>query len=97
MMGLRFPPIVSTRPGAGGAYSSAHDLARFGMFHLKDHLADQQAILSDATLDEIHRPTMDEGDSPKTRYAIGWEVIDRADGYRVVTHTGEHVPGSPPP
>jgi hypothetical protein len=31
---------------------------------------------------------MDEGDSSKSRYAIGWEVIDRADGYRVVTHTG---------
>ena len=32
--------------GASAIYSSAHDLVRFGMFHLKDHLADQQAILS---------------------------------------------------
>jgi CubicO group peptidase (beta-lactamase class C family) len=75
-------------PGSAEVYSSAHDLVRFGMFHLKDHLADQNSILTDAELDEMHRPTMLEGDSPATGYAIGWEVIDRPDGYRVVTHTG---------
>ncbi|HEX4241977.1 MAG TPA: serine hydrolase domain-containing protein [Steroidobacteraceae bacterium] len=86
--GAPLPSYRLDTPGAGGAYSSAHDLARFGMFHLKDHLAGEQAILSDAMLDEMHRPTMAEGGSPKTGYAIGWEVIDRPDGYRVVTHTG---------
>lgn len=75
-------------PGSSEVYSSAHDLARFGMFHLKDHLADQKPILSDAELDEMHRPTIPEGNVPRAGYAIGWEVIDRPDGYRVVTHTG---------
>jgi CubicO group peptidase (beta-lactamase class C family) len=34
-----------------GMYSSAHDLLRFGMFHLKDNLPDQGSILSDSTID----------------------------------------------
>jgi CubicO group peptidase (beta-lactamase class C family) len=86
--GARLPSYRVDTPGSAEVYSSAHDLARFGMFHLKDHLADQQAILSDASLDEMHRPTVAEGDSPQTGYGIGWEVIDRPDGYRLVTHTG---------
>ncbi|MDX2061001.1 MAG: serine hydrolase domain-containing protein, partial [Gemmatimonadales bacterium] len=32
--------------GASAVYISAHDLVRFGMFHLKDHLKDQRPILS---------------------------------------------------
>src|SRR5438445_9122849 len=34
--------------GASSVYSSAHDLVRFAMFHLKDRLPDQRAILQDA-------------------------------------------------
>jgi CubicO group peptidase (beta-lactamase class C family) len=86
--GSRLPYYNLDTPGAGGAYSSAHDLALFGMFHLKDHLSRQQAILSDSMLDEAHRATIVEGDSPHSGYAVGWEVIDRPDGYRLITHTG---------
>lgn len=86
--GARLPAYRVDTPGSAEVYSSAHDLVRFGMFHLKDHLADQQPILSDAALDEMHRATVAEADSPRTGYAIGWEVIDRPDGYRLVTHTG---------
>jgi len=86
--GSPLPPYELDTTGAGGIYSSAHDLVRFGMFHLKDHLTDQVAILSDRSLDELHRPTQEEGSEPPAAYAIGWEVIDRPDGYHVVTHTG---------
>jgi len=86
--GSPLPSYELDTPGAGGIYSSAHDLVRFGMFHLKDHLADQGAILSDRSLDELHRPTQDESSEPRAGYAIGWEVIDRPDGYHIVTHTG---------
>jgi len=86
--GSVLPMYETEYPGSSAVYSSVHDLIRFGMFHLKDHLADQTAILSDASLDEMHRPTMDQGTQAGARYAIGWEVIDRPDGYRVVTHTG---------
>jgi CubicO group peptidase (beta-lactamase class C family) len=73
-------------PAASAVFSSAHDLVRFGMFHLKDHLSDQSAILSDASIDAMHQPTMETGDS--SGYGIGWAVDDRPDGYRVVTHNG---------
>jgi hypothetical protein len=76
------------QPGAGAVYSSAHDMIHFGMFHLKDHLPDQQAILSDASLDEMHRATMKAADDPPTGYGIGWEVVDHPEGYHVVTHSG---------
>ena len=33
---------------ASAVYTSAHELVRFGMFHLKDHLSDQRPVLSDA-------------------------------------------------
>lgn len=64
-------------------FSSAHDLVRFGMFHLKAHLRDQKAILSDASIDEMHRPTT-QGEGG---YGIGFGVEDK-DGYHVVSHTG---------
>jgi CubicO group peptidase (beta-lactamase class C family) len=78
----------SDTPGAGGIYSSAHDVVRFGMFHLKDHLPDQQAILSDASLDEMHRSTVKAEDTPPSGYGMGWVIVDHPEGYRVVTHSG---------
>ncbi len=74
--------------GASAVYSSAHDLVRFGMFHLKDHLSDQKAILTDASIDEMHRMTTSEEDDPRSGYGIGWGIHDRQDGYHVVSHTG---------
>src|SRR6266852_2697091 len=47
----RLPPFAADTPGASTIWSSAHDVVRFGMFQLKDHLPDQRAILTDATLD----------------------------------------------
>jgi CubicO group peptidase (beta-lactamase class C family) len=75
-------------PGAGGIYSSAHDVVRFGMFHLKDHLSDQQAILSDASLEEMHRPTMKAEQTPPSGYGVGWVTVEHPEGYRAVTHSG---------
>jgi CubicO group peptidase (beta-lactamase class C family) len=76
-------------PGADGIYVSAHDLIRFAMFHLKDHLQDQKAILSDATIDK-----MQEAYPPSnTRYGIGWSFTINEAGYRSIYHGGEG-PGS---
>lgn len=66
--------------GGSAVYASAHDLVRFGMFHLKARLSDQKAILSDAAIDEMQKPLM--GD-----YGLGWGVSQRL-GYRVVSHSG---------
>ena len=73
-------------PAASAVYSSAHDLVRFGMFHLKDHLPDQAQILTNASIDAMHQPTMKISDN--SGYGIGWFTGDRPDGYHVVSHTG---------
>ena len=39
---------------AGSAWASAHDLVRFGMFHLQEHLPEQEAILSEGTIEEMY-------------------------------------------
>ncbi len=86
--GLPIPFYTFDHPGASAVYSSAHDLVRFAMFHLKDHLPDQQTILTEASLDEMHRPVdpaafRDEDGS----YGIGFDLRSK-DGYRIVSHTG---------
>jgi len=65
-----------------GFYASAHDLLRFGMFHLKDHLIDQKQILSDSTLD-LMQTSID----PFSDFRLPWWVWDY-DGYRALVFTG---------
>ncbi|MGD0913129.1 MAG: serine hydrolase domain-containing protein [Terracidiphilus sp.] len=84
--GLPIPPYDFDHPAASAIYSSAHDLVRFSMFHLKDHLADQAQILTDASIDAMHQPTMKISDNHG--YGIGWFTEDRPDGYHTVSHTG---------
>lgn len=82
------PYFESDTPGAGAIYSSAHDLLRFGMFHLKTRQRDQKAILSDASLDAMHHPgvRIDAASS----YGLGFFIRQRQK-YRTVMHSG----GSP--
>jgi CubicO group peptidase (beta-lactamase class C family) len=70
--------------GASSIYSSAHDLIRFAMFHLKNHLADQRPILRDATLDDMHQPV------PPSSNGLGFGVFD---GGTRLAHTGG-MPGA---
>jgi hypothetical protein len=44
--GKRLPFYDMDFHAGGSAWASAHDLVRFGMFHLRDHLPDQKPILS---------------------------------------------------
>ena len=67
--------------GASAIYSSAHDLVRFGMYNLGDHVAGQQAILKAATLDLMHRPVA------PAHYGLGW-IIDSLPGLPMISHTG---------
>ena len=64
---------------------SAHELVRFGMFHLEDHLKDQRPVLKDATLDAMHRIATP-GDTANG-YGLGW-LVGNEQGMRVVSHTG---------
>lgn len=78
--GEPIPPFVSAEPGSMAAYSSAHDLARLGMFFLKDRLPDQRAILDDAFIDQmLHDPGPAIVDGSRS---VGWRV--RRQGNEVV-------------
>ncbi|MGH9834349.1 MAG: serine hydrolase domain-containing protein [Blastocatellia bacterium] len=73
-------------PGGSAVYASAHDLVRFGMFHLKAHLSDQKAILKDETIDELQQATVKTGGN--SGYGIGWGTNESPGGRRVVSHSG---------
>ncbi len=83
--GTPLPLYEFDHAGASAAYSSAHDLVRFGMFHLKAHLPDQKAILTDQSIDAMQQPTAQTGE--KGGRGVGW-AIGEMSGYRVVSHTG---------
>ncbi|UCC40291.1 MAG: beta-lactamase family protein [Candidatus Aminicenantes bacterium] len=72
--------------GASDVYSSAHDLVRFGMFHLKNHLSDQKQVLKDKTIDSMQQQV--DPSLPKSGYKLGWSVIENDHGYRSVGHSG---------
>ncbi len=87
--GKVFPFYVTSTPGTGELYASAHDVARFAMFHLKDHLADQKQILSDAQIDELHRPVIHVRED--RAHGVGWMLGRAFDGTPVVYHTGNQA------
>jgi hypothetical protein len=73
--------------GAGGVYAGARDLLRFGRFHLKQPGEDQKRILSDQTIDLMHRPTARTG--PLSWYGIGWRTEQAEFGSPALMHTGQ--------
>jgi hypothetical protein len=83
--GAILPRVALDTPGAGEIAASAHDLVRFGMFHLKNRLPDQAAILSEASIDAMGRATSQEGERG---FGVAWEVFERSHGYRVLSHRG---------
>jgi len=82
----RTPPREFGTPGASGAECSVHDLALFGMFQMKMHLPNQRAILSDAAIDETHRPIANVSEGQ--HYGIGWWINDDYFGYRSLFASG---------
>lgn len=87
--GQPIPFYSVATPGAGGAFSSAHDLVRLGMFFLKHRLPRQQAILNDAYIDQMTDPSSAaDGTSVGN---VGWQVSK--NGGRLVMGHGGHMPG----
>jgi len=84
--GRRIPFYGFDHPGASAVYASAHDLALFALFHMKEHLAEQRPILSDAAIDEMQVATaQSQGGSG---YGVGWGSGDTRRGYHTVEHSG---------
>jgi CubicO group peptidase (beta-lactamase class C family) len=82
----RLPFYDFDHPGGSAVFASAHDLARFGLFHLKARLPDQKAILPDAALDEMQRPTV--AVDAATGCGIAWRIGQDSSGQRRVSHDG---------
>ncbi|WP_218042764.1 serine hydrolase domain-containing protein [Steroidobacter gossypii] len=81
------PPNDSVTKGSSGAFMSAHDLVRFGMFHLHGELPGQKrTVLSRARLQSM-RETRPLVDGSKVDYGIGW-VVGRRHGLDYFGHNG---------
>lgn len=89
--GVVVPAFEIDTPAAGSTFSSVHDLLRFGMFHLKDHLPGQQRVLTDASIDAMSRPAV-RVDGDTTR-GIGWGMHE-VRGLHIVSHAGSLTGGS---
>lgn len=83
------PPYDFDHRGASAVYTSAHELLRFAMLHLKTRPRDGARTwappLADSTVDRMQRVATP-GDSA-SGYGLGW-FIDRDFGERRVRHTG---------
>jgi CubicO group peptidase (beta-lactamase class C family) len=87
--GNAIPFYVTSTPGTGELYASAHDVARFAMFHLHDHLADQKQILGDKEIDELHRPVIRVRED--RFHGVGWMIARAFDETTVLYHNGNQA------
>ena len=80
------PPLSEpTLPGGSVLYVSAHELALFGMFHLKTRLPSQKAVLSDAGVDALQAQNVAVGTA---RPSLAWSIDDNRYGYRTLLAQG---------
>jgi CubicO group peptidase (beta-lactamase class C family) len=64
--------------GAGAVFMSAHDLVRFGMFHLQGGLdGAQKAVLRPSTINSMRNATLLNNGEKNDEYGIGWEMGER--------------------
>jgi len=82
------PDYHGSYPGAEDIFFSAHDLILFAMFHLKNHLPEQKAILSDESIDKMQAFNPPDN----KRYGLGWSFDVDWTRYRSV-HSGGSGPG----
>jgi len=85
----RLPNLDLDQRGAGYIYSSAHDLVRFGMFHLKEHRNDQRQILKASTIETMVNDASPTG-TDTWAYGLGWDIHSNeyGSGLTSVRHTG---------
>jgi CubicO group peptidase (beta-lactamase class C family) len=84
----RRPTAYSASPAASSIYCSAHDLALFGMFHLRsgNHPSVNERLLSDKSVLMMQNSTVSTGG--RSRYGMGWWVHEDLNGYRGVLGQG---------
>lgn len=83
--GRRVPMYDFDHRGASAVYSSANDLLRFGMFHLRNRVPGMKRILADSSITRMH--TSVHG-IPNVEYGVGFRIVPDDNGLRQVSHTG---------
>jgi CubicO group peptidase (beta-lactamase class C family) len=89
--GQRVPFYDFDHRGASAVYMSAHDLVRFGMFHLNEKLDGQRRLILDQVALASMRddPVSTPADFHQTSgdYALGW-IVGKKHGLTYFGHTG---------
>jgi hypothetical protein len=89
------PELSNNTPGAGNAYSTAHDLALFAMFYLRPRSArhpiltdDNVALMTSYVNPDAFYPFYD-----RAHYGLGWYIREEDAGFKTVWHEGG-MPGA---
>jgi CubicO group peptidase (beta-lactamase class C family) len=85
--GVPLPFYDLDHRGGSAVFCSAHDLARFALFHLQTPLPDQEAILSAESIEEMQSPQV--AMHARGAYGLGWSIRYDDHGYRSIAHGGE--------
>ena len=84
------PYYTTSTPPSGELYSSAHDLALFAMWNMKNHVNGQKRILEQRWIDELHKPVYVGPSGVATTF--GWFTGTLKSGLRY-TFKGGGQPG----
>ena len=84
--GTPIPYYDFDHDGGSAVYSSAHDLVRFGMFHLGLQVPGQRDILRPETRRQMQQ-SVAPASGASLGYALGWSVV-MTHGKRQVSHSG---------
>jgi hypothetical protein len=82
------PPHRFEPEAGGGFYTSAHDLALFGVFQLDSN----QKLIAPEQMKEMH--TLETAQQIKSRYTSGWGIFSFKDGSSVLISNGRVLAGS---
>jgi CubicO group peptidase (beta-lactamase class C family) len=82
--GHLIPYYTTSTPASGDLYASAHDLARFAMFNMKNH--ERARILDDGWIEELHKPVFVGPSGLATTF--GWFTAHLKSGDQVIFKSG---------
>jgi CubicO group peptidase (beta-lactamase class C family) len=84
--GNPIPYYTTSTPASGELYSSAHDLARFAMFNMKNRGDERARILDERWIDELHKPVFVGRSGVATTF--GWFLAHLKSGVPVIMKNG---------
>jgi CubicO group peptidase (beta-lactamase class C family) len=84
--GNPIPYYTTSTPASGELYASAHDLAHFAIFNMKNHVQGQAPILDDRWIDELHKPVFAGPSGVATTF--GWFTGHLKSGVPVIFKNG---------